>query len=303
MAKSTRHAAKKIIFETRVPSINAMPLIDYLKEAAPFSGRGLRKYFFKGLVILNNRRAHSTALVKSGDAVVVFEDTAANQSLEPENIHLDIIYEDQELLVIDKPAGLLVHPVKDIISGTLANGVAAYFRKIGLNTKIRPVNRLDSGTSGLIIFAKSAPVQDSLSEAIQQHLIQRIYYAVVKGIPRNDEGTINAPIAENRGRRFVSAAGQSAETHFRIVAKFNDACLLELNLKTGRTHQIRVHLRHLGCPIIGDGHYGVISKHINRPALHAGKLDFSASNFNIPQLIAPVPDDIRKLLDEIKTIT
>ncbi len=291
---------KKFIFQTVVPESVSMPLGDFLKQTAPLSGRSLRKYFFKGLVLLNNRRAHSAAMVKSGDSVIVFEDTVENPALKAENIPLDIVYEDYDLLVLNKPAGLVVHPVRNILTGTLVNGVAAYFKEIGLHAKVRPVNRLDSGTSGLIIFAKNVLTQDSLSKAILKHQISRIYFAIVSGIPGSDSGIITAPIGENKDRRFVTKHGRPAETHFKIVERFRDACMLELNLKTGRTHQIRAHLSYIGFPILGDPKYGVASQLINRPALHAGKINFSASSFPIPELTAPFPADFRELLERIR---
>ena len=158
------------------------------------------------------------------------------------------------------------------------------------------MNRLDYGTSGLVIFAKSAASQEALSKAIQSHQIVRLYYAVVRGIPPTPTGIINFPIADIRGRRVVAADGQPAETRYRIVESLPGHSLLELNLITGRTHQIRVHLSHAGLPILGDPQYGVGNPLIQRTALHAGKLNFAASPFPIPELEAPFPEDLRRLL-------
>lgn len=300
MRKSHSLSGKKIIFQAVFQEPTAQSLTGFLKQASPISGRSLSKYFFKGLVFLNNRPAHSQANIKPGDTVTVFDPDFEYQALTPEAMPLDIVYEDPNLLVINKPAHLVVHPVKNITSGTLANGVAAYFNQINLHAKIRPVNRLDAGTSGLIIFAKSGQSQDTLSEAIKLRQIKRIYYAIVRGIPKQAEGIINRPILEHNGKRIISEQGQPAETHFRIMEKFKDTAMLELLLKTGRTHQIRVHLNSIGHPILGDSQYGVKSSLIDRPALHAAKLDFSASQLPIPELMAPFPNDFQKLLDKIQ---
>lgn len=300
MKKSGSLPNKKIIFQSTLQEPNALPLTAFLKNASAISGRSLSKYFFKGLVFLNNRPAHSQTTIKPGDTVTVFDAGFEYQALTPETMPLDIVYEDQNLLVINKPAHLVVHPVKNIISGTLANGVAAYFNQINLHTKVRPVNRLDAGTSGLIIFAKSSQVQEALSEAIKLHKIKRIYYAIVRGIPIQEAGIIDRPILEQHGKRIISERGQPAETHYRVIHKMKDSAMLELLLKTGRTHQIRLHLNSIGYPILGDSQYGIKNSLIRRPALHAVKLDFEASQFKIPELTAPLPDDFQKLLTALR---
>ena len=300
MKKSNSLSNQKIIFQATFEDSTSQPLTGFLKQASPISGRSLGKYFFKGLILVNNRPAHSKALIKPGDTVTVLDHGFEYQNLVPETMPLDIVYEDPNLLVINKPAHLVVHPVKNITSGTLANGVAAYFNQTGLHAKVRPVNRLDAGTSGLIIFAKSGGIQDVCSEAIKLGQIKRIYWAAVRGVPIPDEGVINRPILERHGKRIISEQGQPAETVYRVIEKFNDAALLELRLKTGRTHQIRVHLNSTGHPILGDIQYGIKNSLIRRPALHAVRLDFGASEFHIPELNAPLPDDFQKLLTGLR---
>ena len=297
MKKSRALPNKKVIFQAVYQELAAQPLMNFLKKASPLSGRSLRKYFFKSLILLNNHPAHSQADLEPGDTVTIFEAASEYQVLIPEAMPLDIIYENPNMLIINKPAGLVVHPVKEITSGTLANGVAAYFSRIGLPVKIRPVNRLDAGTSGLIIFAKNSQAQDALSSAIKLQQIKRIYYAVVWGIPECDHGIIDRPIMEQRGKRIISEQGQPAETHFWIIERFREAALLELLLKTGRTHQIRIHLNSINHPLLGDPQYGIKNPLINRPALHAGKLDFSGSQFTIPELTARFPNRPSKTID------
>ena len=290
---------KPLLFELKYSQATPVPLKELLKTSAGLSGRSLRTYFFKGLIRLNRRQAHSEALVKKGDLVQVYPLAENSTALTPEALPIDIVYEDQKLLVINKPALLPVHPSGRITSGTLANRVAAYYEKQGLKIKVRPVNRLDRGTSGLIIFAKSASIQEQLSTAIRNRQIARIYYAVVAGHPPATAGIINQPIALIRGQRCVAASGQPAETHYRVVQRFAQAALLELSLQTGRTHQIRLHLQSLGIPIIGDLQCGSKSSLLSRPALHAGKLQFALPGWELPELITPLPEDMVQLLTRL----
>lgn len=292
----------QICFEGDYHLPESISIADYLKEHSPLSGRSLRKYFFKGLVYRNGKKAHSQTLLKPGDQITVYALIENQVSLEPEPIPIRIIFEDQNLLVIDKPALLAVHPSGNIKSGTLANAVAYYFKKIGLKAKIRPVNRLDYGTSGLIVFAKNAGTQGVLSKEIKEGRIGRIYYTVVAGVLEKDRGIIDLAIDEDNGVRKVSATGKGALTEYLTLKRFNDASLLEVSLQTGRTHQIRIHLSAIGHPIFGDLQYGRKTALINRPALHAGKLVFQNSAFKIPELLAPWPEDFHKLL-EAKTLT
>jgi 23S rRNA pseudouridine1911/1915/1917 synthase len=289
----------QICFESSYDLEESLTISRFLKEQSPLSGRSLRKYFFKGLVFRNGKKAHSETLLKAGDRITVYAITESQDSLEAEPIPLKIIYEDQNLLVLDKPASLAVHPSGSIKSGTLANGVAYYFNNIGLKSKVRPVNRLDYGTSGLILFAKNAQTQNSLSEAIKEGRIERIYYAVVAGVVKAERGIIDYSISETNGARQVAADGKFALTEYRTIQRYKDASLLEINIQTGRTHQIRIHLNAIGHPIYGDSKYGKKTPAIKRPALHAGKLIFHDSAFKIPELQAPWPADFQNLIDNI----
>lgn len=294
---------KTLRFEIQYTDPSPRPIREYLRTTAQISGRNLRQYFFKGLILVNRRKAHSEAQVKQGDLIQVFALEENTDALAPEALPIEVVYEDAALLVLNKPAALPVHPSGTLTQGTLANRVAWYFKQQNLKLKVRPVNRLDQGTSGLIIFAKSAAVQENLALALQQHHISRIYYAVVQGAPAVAQGVINQPIALIRGRRQVSATGQPAETHYRVVERFPDAALVELALQTGRTHQIRVHLQYLGIPIIGDSRYGTKSPLIDRPALHAGKLQFNGSLLNLPELTVPMPEDMVRLMEKLRSAT
>lgn len=289
----------QICFETDYNFEKSVSIADFLKESSPISGRSLRKYFFKGLVYRNDKKAHSQTLLNQGDHVIVYALFENHASLEPEAIPIDIIFEDQDILVINKPASLAVHPSGNIKSGTLANAVAYYFNQTGLRAKIRPVNRLDYGTSGLIVFAKNAQAQTLLSEEIKEGRIGRIYYALVAGVIEKDQGIIELTIGEHNGVRKVTPVGKNALTEYHTLKRFNDASLLEVNLQTGRTHQIRIHLSAIGHPIYGDKQYGVRTPLIKRPALHAGKLVFQNSAFKVPELQATWPEDFQKLLEQL----
>jgi len=290
---------RQIKLELDYHSTETIAIAEYLKKHSPLSGRSLRKYFFKGLVYRNGKKAHSQVLLKPGDHITVYALNESQPALEPEPLPLDIIYEDHDLIVLNKPPLLAVHPSGSILSGTLANRLAYYFQEKKIKAKIRPVNRLDFGTSGLILFAKSAEVQAKLSKEIQEHRIERIYYAVVQGVPPDEAGVISLPIANLNGNRVIDEGGREAETFYRVIKAWQGYSLLELNLKTGRTHQIRIHLSHIGHPILGDLKYGVKSDFINRPALHAGKLDFQKSEFKIPELTAALPEDMTGLLEAL----
>lgn len=295
-----KNEPKKIIFEFTFNDPISQPLRDYLKESSPISGRSLRKYFFKGLIRLNQKKAHSQAIIKRGDHIQILEMGPEHQALPPETTPIEVVFENPDILVVNKPPLLATHPSGNITANTLANRVAGYLNKTGHPVKVRPVNRLDYGTSGLVIFAKNALTQDHLSRAIQDHQIARIYYAVVQGIPENEAGSINLPIGIVKGIRKVTENGQPAETHYRNIEKLSAASLLELTLKTGRTHQIRIHLGHTGYPIIGDKQYGVKSPLIGRPALHAGKLVFKTPEFDLPEITVPLPRDMVELISTLK---
>lgn len=289
----------QICFNCEYNLAEAVSIHEFLKKHSPLSGRSLRKYFFKGLVFRNGKKAHSQTILKSGDQIVVYALDEKNTSLEPEPIPIKIIFEDQNLLVIDKPAFQAVHPSGNIKSGTLSNGVAHYFAQSGIKSKVRPVNRLDYGTSGLIIFAKSSQAQTVLSEEIRKGRIGRIYYAIVNGVVKNDRGEIDLAIGQHKGVRTVTPDGKNALTQYQTLKRFNNASLLEVKLQTGRTHQIRIHLSAIGHPLYGDAQYGVKTPLIKRPALHAGRLVFLNSTFKVPELQAAWPEDFQKLLENL----
>ncbi|MCR5481290.1 MAG: RluA family pseudouridine synthase [Clostridia bacterium] len=224
---------------------------------------------------------------------------------EPEDIPFDVIFEDDDLLIINKPAGFVVHPTKGQPSHTIANGLMKYILDTGQSFKIRFVNRLDMNTSGLLIVAKNAHVQENLIKQMKSGTIKKKYTAVVKGILPEDKGTIDAPLGRpdpDDVRRGVVVGGKESVTHFTVLERLPAGCtLVELVLETGRTHQIRVHMSHIGFPLVGDHLYGSeCPELIARHALHAGALTFlHPVSGSMIELSAPLPDDMKTLLSKL----
>ena len=249
-----------------------------LQNELNLSNRLLHKVISNNLVLLNNKNVDTRSSVSVGDYIKVdlnYEENSDN--VVPTQIKLDIVYEDDWLLIINKPAGIAVHPSILHFDTTLSNGVKFYFNEIGLKKKIRPVNRLDLNTSGLIIFAKNEYIQESLIQQMDNHIFQKEYFAVVSGILEIKNGTINLPIGRKENsiiERCVCTNGQPSTTNYTVIKEFNNMSLVKCNLQTGRTHQIRVHFSSIGHPLIGDSLYGSPSKLINRQALHCYRISF-----------------------------
>lgn len=224
-----------------------------------------------------------------------------NSNIVPTEMPLNIIYEDEAYIVVNKPAGIPVHPSMDHYTDSLSNGIAFYFNQIGLKKKIRPVNRLDKDTSGIVIFAKNEYIQECLVRQMKSKGFIKRYIAVVNGNLDNLEGTINAPIARKEGsiiERCVSETGDIAITHYKVLKRKTDFDIVECILETGRTHQIRVHFAYLGHSLLSDTLYGTSSSLINRQALHAYKVEFThpLSKKKV-KYIATVPEDLNKLME------
>lgn len=224
-----------------------------------------------------------------------------NSNIVPTEMPLNIIYEDEAYIVVNKPAGIPVHPSMDHYTDSLSNEIAFYFNQIGLKKKIRPVNRLDKDTSGIVIFAKNEYIQECLVRQMKSKEFIKKYIAVVNGNLDNLEGTINAPIDRKEGsiiERCVSETGDIAITHYKVLKRKTDFDIVECILETGRTHQIRVHFAYLGHSLLSDTLYGTSSSLINRQALHAYKVEFThpLSKKKV-KYIATVPEDLNKLME------
>lgn len=235
-----------------------------------------------GLTV-NERRVYTTAIVAEGDVIRVRMLREESDDILPEPIPLQIVFEDDDLLIVNKPAGIVVHPTHGHYTGTLANGVVHHWRQKGESVRFRPVHRLDEDTSGLVAIAKTSYVHQQLSEQLQARTVTKLYRAYVYGCPEPLAGTVDEPIDRDPlepHMRIVMPDGYPSVTHYETSLSFGGAAAaVKLKLETGRTHQIRVHMRHIGCPLIGDKLYGPGENAVadwetaaGRQALHAETL-------------------------------
>lgn len=277
-------------------------VLHVLKEQFLLSDRLITKLKKANKIYLNSLPTYTKKSVTVGDTVSVLIDFEEdNSNIVASNIPLNIIYEDDYLLVLNKPANIAIHPSILHFDNSLSNGVKFYFDKLGLKKKIRIVNRLDRNTSGIVVFAKNEYIQECLIKQMKTKELKKEYLAIAKGILESKSGTLNFPIARKEGsiiERTVSSDGDSAITHYDVVKEFNNLSLVHIVLETGRTHQIRVHFSYIGHPILGDTLYGSPSKLINRQALHSYKLTFiHPVTKKVVSLEAPLPNDIKNIIN------
>lgn len=224
-------------------------------------------------ILINGEHMRTVDLVHTGDILTVNIYDTDSESIEPHYIPLDIMHEDEDILIINKQPGIPTHPSKGHFTDTIANGVMYHYNKNGEHHMFRAVNRLDSGTSGVMCIAKNSYAHARLAEELGTHELRRRYLAIAEGTTE-DRGTIDAPIARvDFIKRAVDPEGQRAVTHYRTIECFGNYTLVELILETGRTHQIRVHMSHIGHPLLGDWLYGKEDKELfPRQALHSSYL-------------------------------
>ena len=254
-------------------------------------------------ILLNGVFVDTRDITHVGDILTIdlsYEEDTSN--IVPTKMDLNIVYEDEYLLAINKPAGIAVHPSILHFSNSLANGVRYYFDSIGLKKKIRAINRIDLNTSGLVLFAKNEYIQECLIQQMSSSIFEKTYLAIVCGMLPNKKGTINAPIARKENsiiERCISEKGQTAITHYEVLQEFKEYSLVKCKLETGRTHQIRVHMAYLRNPLLGDTLYGFSNQDlINRQALHSYTMNFihPISKEKI-FLEAKLPDDIKQIIN------
>lgn len=280
---------------------------EFLKEDLGLSSRLIRRSAIEKRILVNKKEVRMRYIVHTGDLVQINLQSDESQNITPEKMDLDIVYEDEDILIINKKPYMVVHPTKTYQSGTLANGVLFYFKETNQNCIVRLVSRLDMNTSGLIIIAKNQFAHMALSKEMEENNLEKRYLAIVHGNLKEKEGTIDAPIYRPDGEEFgtmriVDERGQRSITHYKVIESFKDADLVECLLETGRTHQIRVHMKHLGHPIYGDTLYGFEGDEelIPRQALHAYGLDFkSPKTKETLSLRAKLPDDMESLLKKV----
>ncbi len=257
----------------------------WVSEKLPeYSRTYVKKLIDNESVMVNGKKVKSNYKLKSNDEVTILVPDPVKLDVEAEKIDMDIVYEDKDILVINKQKGMVVHPAVGNYTGTLVNGLMDYCgdELSDINGVIRPgiVHRIDKDTSGLLVVAKNNIAHEKLTEMLKAHDIKRVYFAVVDGVIREEAGKIDAPIGRHpvdRKKMAVNTkSGRHAVTYFKVLERFQDATLIEVRLETGRTHQIRVHMSYIGFPVMGDEVYGRRKKSINTngQVLHAKILEF-----------------------------
>ena len=271
----------------------------------------VQKLIAENNIKVNNEKTKSSYKLKLNDEIEINIPEAKEIDLKAQDIPLDIIYEDKDIIVINKPKGMVVHPANGNPDGTLVNAVMSICKDSlsGIGGEIRPgiVHRLDKDTTGAIIVAKNDKAHIKLSEQLKNHEVKKTYLALVRGIIKENEATINMPIArskKDRKKMDVDKNGKEAITHFKVLGRYkNKYTLLKINLETGRTHQLRVHLSYIGYPIIGDEVYsnGKNEWDVKGQCLHAWKLEFMhpITGKKI-SLEAEIPEYLKKIIKELK---
>lgn len=308
-----------------VAEMDAAKRLDaYLSEQINgWSRSRLQRLIDDGDVLVNEKAIKPSYKIRHGDRIEVELTEVPAAKFEPENIPLDVVYEDEQLAVINKPAGMVVHPGSGVQSGTLANAIAYHFNfehsaiiESGTELRVGIVHRLDKDTSGLIAVAKNDRVHEALSDQFRSREVYKSYVALVHGSPRENSGTIDAPIGRskhNRLRMKVAGHGRAALSLWKVRRRYEKFTLLDVEIKTGRTHQIRVHLASINYPVVGDEIYnegrdntiGDVSirnavKSMNRFFLHAEKLAFTHPSTNERlKFTQPLPSELAGLLDTI----
>lgn len=264
--------------EYKVTTNNYKTINQILVNEFNISTRLLNKLIRNKRIYKNNILADTREFVKINDLISVdFNYAEDNSNIIPTKMDLSILYEDEWLLILNKPANIAIHPSVAHYESSLSNGIKYYFDNINLKKKIRPVNRLDKNTSGIVVFAKCEYIQEHLIRQMQSNEFKKQYLCVVDGFLSEKQGTINLPIARKDNsiiERCVNPNGQTSITDYIVIQEFKSYSLVKCLLRTGRTHQIRVHFSYIGHSLIGDTLYGKPSSLINRQALHSYKLEF-----------------------------
>ncbi|MGG1573340.1 RluA family pseudouridine synthase [Fictibacillus sp. NRS-1165] len=261
--------------------------------------------FTGGELLVNGEPSTVRKHVRTGDEVEVrFPPEEVSSHMDPVPMPLDILYEDEHLLIVNKPAGLPTIPSRYQTKGSLAQGVLSYYEQEGVHSTFHAVNRLDKDTSGLLMIAKHRFAHSLFSQQQKVKAINRTYLAGLKGLFKSLSGTVDAPIGRNEDslvERMVTEQGQKAVTHYSVVKEIEGNTLVSLQLETGRTHQIRVHMSHIGHPLLGDDLYGGPIDLIARQALHSWKVSFfHPFEEKLMNVDAPLPQDLQQLFGNMR---
>ena len=297
--------------ETVVEDLDDKTRLDvFLSEETGWSRSQVKLQIDSERALVNDKPRKAGFLIKNGDRIKLsFSKEILEINAEAENIPLDIIYEDDDFAIINKPQGMVVHPAPGAYNHTLVNALLYYFENLSSGSeKIRPgiVHRIDKDTSGLLVVAKNDKAHESLSAQIAEHSCFRHYLALLEGNLKDDEGTVETFIARSKVDRkmmAVAESGKKAITHYKIIERFNGYCLTEFILETGRTHQIRVHSKYLNHPIVGDKTYGIKNQKfkLDGQLLHAYKLELTHPTSGKRMTFeCDIPDYFTKVLNKLK---
>ena len=270
----------------------------------------VKKLIEDGNIKVNNNIQKNSYKVRLNDIIEIDEPEVKDINIQAQNIPIDVVYEDSDIIVVNKPKGLVVHPANGNWDGTLVNAIMAICKDSlsGIGGEIRPgiVHRLDKDTSGLLIVAKNDKSHIDLSQQIKDRKVRKVYYALVRGVVPENEATINMPIGrstKDRKKMAVVKDGKEAITHFKVIERYNKYTLLEVKIDTGRTHQIRVHLSQIGFPVVGDEVYsnGKNEFGVKGQLLHAKSLDFKHPVTNEEMhLEAELPEEFKEVLEKLR---
>ncbi|HCA7044224.1 TPA: RluA family pseudouridine synthase [Staphylococcus pseudintermedius] len=268
----------------------------------------LQEWIKEGLIEVNGKAVKSNYKLKLGDRIEITEKEVVEADIQAENLNLDIYYEDDNVAIVYKPKGMVVHPSPGHYTGTLVNGLMYQIKNLsGINGEIRPgiVHRIDKDTSGLLMVAKNDVAHRSLVEQLMAKTVKRKYIALVHGHIPHEFGTIDAPIGRNKNDRQSMAVvddGKEAVTHFNVIETFKNYTLVECELETGRTHQIRVHMKYIGYPLVGDPKYGPKKTlEIGGQALHAGLIGFEhPKTGEYIERFAPLPAEFEAVIEQVR---
>lgn len=282
----------------------------YVAENSDLTRSAVQRMIENGNILVNGKETKVAYKVQNGDVIEVIPEEIQESSLEAEDIPLDIVYEDKDILVVNKQKGLVVHPGNGNPNGTLVNAVLNHCKDelSGIGGEARPgiVHRIDKDTSGLLIVAKNDKAHLNISEQIKKHEVKKTYRALVRGIIKENNGTIDMPIARHktdRTKMAVDKNGKNAVTHFKVLERFKDFTYIEVNIETGRTHQIRVHMSKIGFPIVGDSVYsnGKNPFGVEGQMLHSYKLEFvHPTTGKKMELTAEIPEYFKNVLNNIR---
>ena len=294
-----------------VEKLEAGKRIDtYIPSKSEYSRAMIQKMMDNGNILVNGKKVKVSYKVQADDEITIKEQAAKEISLEAQDIPIEVLYEDNDIIVVNKPKGMVVHPANGNPDGTLVNAIMSICKDSlsGIGGEIRPgiVHRLDKDTSGALIVAKNDKSHIKMSEQIKNHEVEKTYIALVKGFVKENEATIDMPIGrslKDRKKMAVRKEGKNAVTHFKVIERFPNYTLLEVKIETGRTHQIRVHLSEIGYPIVGDELYsnGKNEWNIHGQCLHAKSLKFKHPITEKEMCIeAPIPEYFQNIIKELE---